>query len=59
MAAVNRNMFDATVTNDHPREGSLMVLPLNLIALIISHVCLIPLPAAFALRIAGAQRLRR
>ncbi|KAG2417746.1 hypothetical protein HFD88_008965 [Aspergillus terreus] len=38
MAAVNRNMFDASVTTENPREGSLMALPLNLIALIISHV---------------------
>ncbi|KAL4889594.1 hypothetical protein BDV59DRAFT_186145 [Aspergillus ambiguus] len=38
MAAVNRNMFDASVTTECPREGSLMVLPLNLIAFIISQV---------------------
>ncbi|KAE8349752.1 hypothetical protein BDV28DRAFT_140533 [Aspergillus coremiiformis] len=38
MAAVNRNMFDASVTTDRPRGGSLMVLPLNLIAFIISHL---------------------
>lgn len=38
MATVNRNMFDATVTADQPGEASLMVLPLNLIAKIISHV---------------------
>ncbi|KAL5363387.1 hypothetical protein BJX96DRAFT_155623 [Aspergillus floccosus] len=38
MAAVNRNMFDASVTTENPREGSLMALPLNLIAFIISHV---------------------
>ncbi|OGM48805.1 hypothetical protein ABOM_002957 [Aspergillus bombycis] len=38
MAAVNRNMFDASVTTDRPRGASLMVLPLNLIAFIISHL---------------------
>ena len=38
MATVNRNMFDATVTADQPGEASLMVLPLTLIAKIISHV---------------------
>lgn len=38
MATVNRNMFDATVTADQPGEASLMVLPLTLIARIISHV---------------------
>ncbi|KAI9043424.1 uncharacterized protein KD926_003575 [Aspergillus affinis] len=38
MAAVNRNMFDACVSNDRPRGGSLMVLPLNLIARIIAHL---------------------
>ncbi|KAE8154939.1 hypothetical protein BDV25DRAFT_146717 [Aspergillus avenaceus] len=38
MATVNRNMFEATVTTDRPRKGSLMVLPLNLIAFIISHL---------------------
>ncbi|KAI9928135.1 hypothetical protein MW887_002168 [Aspergillus wentii] len=38
MAAVNRNMFDASIMTDRPHEGSLMVLPLNIIALIISHM---------------------
>jgi hypothetical protein len=38
MAAVNRNMFDASIALDQPREASLLVLPLNLIALIVSHV---------------------
>ncbi|KAF9893234.1 hypothetical protein FE257_011657 [Aspergillus nanangensis] len=38
MAAVNRNMFEASVTTDQPHGGSLMVLPLNLLALIISHL---------------------
>ncbi|KAA8652691.1 hypothetical protein EYZ11_007964 [Aspergillus tanneri] len=38
MAAVNQNMFDACISNDRPRGGSLMVLPLNLIALIVSYL---------------------
>lgn len=38
MAAVNRNMFDASITAELPREASLMVVPLNLIAKIISYV---------------------
>jgi len=38
MAAVNRNMFEATVTADMPGDASLMVLPLNLIDKIISYV---------------------
>lgn len=42
MATVNRNMFDATVTADQPGEASLMVLPLTLIAKIISQVGAIP-----------------
>jgi len=38
MAAVNRNMFEATVMADMPDDASLMVLPLNLIDKIISYV---------------------
>ncbi|PWY94140.1 hypothetical protein BO94DRAFT_621581 [Aspergillus sclerotioniger CBS 115572] len=38
MAAVNRNMFDASVTTDRPQGAPLMVLPLNLIAVIVSYV---------------------
>ncbi|PYH90625.1 hypothetical protein BO71DRAFT_387281 [Aspergillus ellipticus CBS 707.79] len=38
MAAVNRNMFDATVTPDRPHGAPLMILPLNLVALIVSYV---------------------
>lgn len=40
MAAVNRNMFDASVSADppHARGATVMILPLNLIAQIISHV---------------------
>ncbi|EAW13179.1 uncharacterized protein ACLA_016250 [Aspergillus clavatus NRRL 1] len=38
MAAVNRNMFDASITTEQPHGASLLVLPLNLIALIISHL---------------------
>ncbi|KAJ6102785.1 hypothetical protein N7486_005212 [Penicillium sp. IBT 16267x] len=38
MAAVNQNMFDASITIDRPRGASLMVLPLNLIAQIVSNV---------------------
>ncbi|KAJ5745886.1 hypothetical protein N7520_011068 [Penicillium odoratum] len=38
MAAVNQNMFDATIAIDRPRGASLMVLPLNLIAQIVTYV---------------------
>lgn len=41
MAAVNRNMFDASISADsrpHARGPTLMALPLNLIAHIISYV---------------------
>ncbi|KAL1886574.1 hypothetical protein Plec18167_000506 [Paecilomyces lecythidis] len=40
MAAVNRNMFDASVSADPPnaRGASVMVLPLNLIAQIVAHL---------------------
>ncbi|KAJ5635991.1 uncharacterized protein N7484_009304 [Penicillium longicatenatum] len=38
MAAVNQNMFDASITTDRPRGASLMVLPLNLIAQIVTNV---------------------
>lgn len=38
MAAVNENMFDASVAADRPGGASLMVLPLNLIAQIVSNV---------------------
>lgn len=38
MAAVNRNMFEATVTAHTPDDASLMVMPLNLIDKIISYV---------------------
>lgn len=38
MAAVNQNMFDASITIDRPRGASLMVLPLNLIAQIVTNV---------------------
>lgn len=38
MAAVNRNMFEATVTAHLPGDASLMVMPLNLIDKIISYV---------------------
>lgn len=40
MAAVNQNMFDANVAFERPRGSSLLVLPLNLIAEIVSNVCL-------------------
>lgn len=38
MAAVNRNMFDASITTDRPGGVSLMKLPLNLIVQIVSNV---------------------
>ncbi|KAJ5098662.1 hypothetical protein N7532_005663 [Penicillium argentinense] len=38
MAAVNQNMFDASITIDRPGGASLMRLPLNLIAQIVSNV---------------------
>lgn len=38
MATINRNMFEAGVTTDLPRGASLMVLPLNLIAQIVTNV---------------------
>lgn len=38
MAAVNQNMFDANIVTDRPGGTSLMVLPLNLIAQIVSNV---------------------
>jgi hypothetical protein len=38
MAAVNQNMFDASIAMDRPGGSSLMVLPLNLIAEIVSNV---------------------
>jgi hypothetical protein len=38
MAAVNRNMFDASIATDRPGGASLMLLPLNLIAQIVSNV---------------------
>lgn len=38
MAAVNRNMFEASVTTDRPQGAPLMILPLNLIAVIVSYV---------------------
>lgn len=38
MAAVNQNMFDASIVTDRPGGASLMVLPLNLIAQIVSNV---------------------
>jgi hypothetical protein len=37
MATVNRNMFGASIT-EAPGGAQLMVLPLNLIAEIVSHV---------------------
>lgn len=40
MAAVNRNMFDASITTDRPGGVSLMKLPLNLIVQIVSNVSL-------------------
>lgn len=44
MAAVNANMFDASISGEDPRRGAsaVMVLPLNLIAMIVSHVCSVP-----------------
>lgn len=42
MAAVNQNMFDASITIDRPRGASLMVLPLNLIAQIVTNVSFPP-----------------
>ena len=44
MAAVNRNMFDASITTDRPGGVSLMKLPLNLIVQIVSNVSLPPPP---------------
>ncbi|GAQ09819.1 hypothetical protein ALT_7140 [Aspergillus lentulus] len=38
MAAVNRNMFDASITTERPHGASLLVLPLNLLALIIAQL---------------------
>lgn len=38
MAAVNQNMFDASIATERPRGALLMVLPLNLIAQIVSNV---------------------
>lgn len=38
MAAVNRNMFDASIATERPGGASLMVMPLNLIAQIVSNV---------------------
>ncbi|KAJ5697456.1 hypothetical protein N7488_011140 [Penicillium malachiteum] len=38
MAAVNQNMFDANIVADRPGGAPLMVLPLNLIAQIVSNV---------------------
>ncbi|KAJ5966192.1 hypothetical protein N7481_012906 [Penicillium waksmanii] len=38
MAAVNQNMFGASITTDRPGGGLLMRLPLNLIVQIVSHV---------------------
>jgi hypothetical protein len=38
MAAVNQNMFGASIGAEPPGGASLMVLPLNLIAQIVSHV---------------------
>ncbi|PYI26486.1 hypothetical protein BP00DRAFT_381732 [Aspergillus indologenus CBS 114.80] len=38
MATVNQNMFEASVTTDRPKGAPLLVLPLNLIALIISSL---------------------
>ncbi|KAJ5279654.1 hypothetical protein N7478_005026 [Penicillium angulare] len=38
MAAVNRNMFDASIITERPGGASLMVLPLNLIAQIVTNV---------------------
>lgn len=42
MAAVNQNMFDVSIANDRPGGASLMVLPLNLIAQIVSNVSFSP-----------------
>lgn len=38
MAAINRNMFDTSIATDRPDGVSLMLLPLNLIAQIVSNV---------------------
>ncbi|KAJ5218677.1 uncharacterized protein N7498_000776 [Penicillium cinerascens] len=38
MVAINQNMFEAGITTDRPGGASLMVLPLNLIAQIVSNV---------------------
>lgn len=38
MVAINQNMFEAGITADRPGGASLMVLPLNLIAQIVSNV---------------------
>ncbi|GFF71330.1 hypothetical protein IFM53868_00535 [Aspergillus udagawae] len=38
MAAVNRNMFDASITTERPHGASLLVLPLNVLALIIAQL---------------------
>ena len=38
MEAVKQNMFDASIITDRPGGASLMVLPLNLIAQIVSNV---------------------
>lgn len=38
MATVNQNMFGANIGAEPPGGASLMVLPLNLIAQIVSHV---------------------
>jgi hypothetical protein len=41
MAAVNANMFGASIPDEDARSrgSAVMVLPLNLIAMIVSHVC--------------------
>jgi hypothetical protein len=38
MAAVNSNMFNASIAIDRPQGASLLVLPLNLIAQIVACV---------------------
>lgn len=44
MAAVNQNMFDASVAFERPRGASLLVLPLNLIVQIVSNVSMRGIP---------------
>lgn len=45
MATVNQNMFDASIAVHQPGGASLLVLPLNLIAIIVANVSIMPTEA--------------